>query len=1172
MSMSKNALLTPLYNLNEFTEAAESIKEKKTPVLARGVIDSQKVHLAWALGEDLSAPILMITDSEIKAKEIYEDMYSFYKDKVKFYPAKDIVFYNADVRSNHIIKQRIDILSALLEEPKEVKCIVLSVEALFDRLAPPRIFKEYIMSYSIGDTLEPDSLIRMLVSMGYTRGDTAEGAGQFSVRGGIVDICTPKDNAYRIEFFGDEIDSIRLLDAASQRSIENTDSFVLYPMRELVFDSETEKQGIKNIKEAYEERSRELISKGLAEENDNLENIFDDVIYNLKNGEAVSGLERYIQFFYEKEATLFDYLPRNTIIFLDEPARIEKQSAALAAEYMQSMENRILRGYMLPKQSDMVYSYAQIQNCILKFPAVLLTALAGAVQEFKPKKTVYFDVKSSVSFKNRQEELLQEFKNIISSKHTVIALAGTRARSQRFAQWLAQEEVPVNYTETLEDYECTPGVVTVSRGSLSNGFTYGQINFTVITDKEIFGDEKKRNYRKKIKKTNRIESFLDLKVGDYVVHDAHGVGIYTGIEKISTDGIIKDYLKLSYADGGSLYVPVSQMDSIQKYIGGGDVSLKLHKLGGSEWGRAKAKTKKAIKILAEDLVKLYAKRQAEKGFAFSTDTVWQKEFEESFEFEETEDQLQSIEEVKEDMESEKVMDRLLCGDVGYGKTEVAIRAAFKAVQDGKQVAYLVPTTILAQQHYNTFIQRMKDYPIGIELLSRFRTKKQQEESLQRILGGTSDILIGTHRILSADVQFKDLGLVIVDEEQRFGVTHKEKLKRMQENVDVLTLTATPIPRTLHMSLTGIRDMSVLEEPPQERRPVQTYVLEYDQEFVRDAIRRELKREGQVYFLHNRVRSIEDMAGRVQKLVPEATVVYAHGQMSERQLEGIMQDFIEKKIDVLVCTTIIETGLDISNVNTIIINNADKMGLSQLYQLRGRVGRTNRVAYAYLMYKKDKVLEEVAEKRLQTIREFTEFGSGFKIALRDLEIRGAGSLLGERQHGHIDAVGYDLYCRMLDDAIKELNGEAPKQDFITSIDVKINAYIPEYFIKNEDARLEMYKRVALIKDKDDLSDMQDELADRFGDLPKSVNNLLEVALLKNLAHRIGIEQISQKNNGYVMYFYKDTDLTQLNIEKFIGKYKNKFYYTANPKIYLTFLPEKGETLQTLRNYLQELEKE
>ncbi|MDE7008941.1 MAG: transcription-repair coupling factor, partial [Lachnospiraceae bacterium] len=681
-----------------------------------------------------------------------------------------------------------------------------------------------------------------------------------------------------------------------------------------------------------------------------------------------------------------------------------------------------------------------------------------------------------------------------------------------------------------------PGEIMTFYGRVLKGFEYPLLKFVVISESDIFGAEKKKKKKKKTYEGRKINDFNELKIGDYVVHENHGLGIYRGIEKVEVEKVVKDYIKIEYRDGGNLYVLATGLDVIQKYASADARRPKLNKLGTLEWSRTKSKVREATGEVAKDLVELYALRQQKNGFQYGEDTVWQKEFEELFPFEETEDQLAAIEATKKDMESTKIMDRLICGDVGYGKTEIAIRAAFKAVQEGKQVVYLVPTTILAQQHYNTFVQRMKDYPVRIDLLSRFRTSGEQKKTIEDLKKGIVDIVIGTHRVLSADVTYKDVGLLIIDEEQRFGVTHKEKIKKMKENVDVLTLTATPIPRTLHMSLVGIRDMSVLEEAPNDRMPIQTYVMEYNEEMVREAIVRELSRNGQVYYVYNRVNRIADVAAAIQALVPEAVVAFAHGQMQERELERIMYDFISGEIDVLVSTTIIETGLDISNVNTMIIHDSDNMGLSQLYQLRGRVGRSNRTAYAFLMYKRDKMLKEVAEKRLAAIKEFTDLGSGFKIAMRDLEIRGAGNLLGSRQHGHMQAVGYDLYCKMLNEAVKSLKGIETAEDFVTSVDLDVDAFIPPAYIVNEVQKLDIYKRIAGIENQSECDDMKEELLDRFGEIPVAAENLLRIAMIRVSAHRLFVTELKGRNGEIRFNLKQDAKIHAERIPELLKKYE------------------------------------
>ncbi|MCL2874629.1 MAG: transcription-repair coupling factor [Defluviitaleaceae bacterium] len=1109
-SSTQNSLISPLRELNSFSSLLACLKEAKSPVLTTGIMDSAKCHLAYAVSESFSSPSFIVSYSEFTAKQIYDDMKFFNKDNTVYYPSKDMIFYSADVYSAELTKQRLRVINGLIDG--SVQSVILSSEALLDKLTPPAKFKDHITNLSVGDEISLDELAKKLVVTGYERRDSVEGPGQFAIRGGIIDIFTPIYNhAVRVELWGDEVDSIRLIDAFTQRSVDKIESVSISPMIE-------------------------FISEGDSSESEG--------------------------------ATILDYLPQNAILFFDEPNKITEHMETIELEFSENIKSRLLRGFKNEDQEkdgilNAIFPYEHILSQISKFKTVLFASLASSIKGFPVKDIVNFDVKMTGVFKSQIELLSEDLSFWQSNGYRIIILAGSETRGKRISGELFDRGLNAAYYENIDTESIKKGHISVTHGSLNKGFEYRHINFLVLTDKEIFGENKKRKPLKK-KKGLKIESFTDLKVGDYVVHDNHGIAVYKGIKQIVTDSISRDYLTLQYADAGVLYIHTSQMDMIQKYIGSESAKIKLNKLGGGEWARAKTRTREAVKILASELIALYAERQAAKGHQFSQDTVWQKEFEDMFQFEETDDQIEAIEDVKKDMESVKVMDRLICGDVGYGKTEVAIRAAFKAVQDGKQVAFLVPTTILAQQHYNTFAQRMKDFPIVIEMLSRFRTKKEQTESLDRISNGLSDIVIGTHRILSKDMNFANLGLIVVDEEQRFGVSHKEKLKHMKKNVDVLTLTATPIPRTLHMSMTGIRDMSVLEEPPNERRPIQTYVIEHSQEVVRDAILREISRGGQVYYLNNRVRNISDIAVKLQELVPEAVISYAHGQMSERELETVMMDFIDGNIDVLVCTTIIETGLDISNVNTIIVQDSDRMGLSQLYQLRGRVGRSNRLAYAYLMYRKDKILDEVAEKRLQTIRDFTEFGAGFKIAMRDLEIRGAGNLLGGEQHGHMDIVGYDMYCKLLAEAVSDLNQDEEKEAaFETTIDVNVNAFIPSFYIFNEEQKLEIYKKISLITETEDYFDVQEEIEDRFGTIPVSVQMLLEIALLKAFAHKCGIINIAQKNGSLVISFKADAKVQVDNILKAIDQSGGKMRLVAKGTPQLIYNLNEGENIDFWR---------
>lgn len=787
-----------------------------------------------------------------------------------------------------------------------------------------------------------------------------------------------------------------------------------------------------------------------------------------------------------------------------------------------------------------MYSAKAVMAMLMTGRTLLMLGLEQKLPGITVKKKYSLSVKSINSYQNGFELLIKDLTRWKKEKYRVVLLSGSRTRASRLAGDLREYDLKAFCPDEGVN-QVAPGEIMVTYGNLHRGFEYPLIKFVVITEGDMFGGIRPKKRRKKTTyQGKKIQSFSELSVGDYVVHESHGLGIYRGIEKIEQDKIGKDYIKIEYRDGGNLYLPATRLEGIQKYAGADAKKPKLNKLGGTEWNKTKTKVKGAVRQIAKDLVELYASRQKSEGYQYNPDTVWQREFEEMFPFEETEDQLEAIEAAKRDMESKKIMDRLICGDVGYGKTEIALRASFKAIQEGKQVVYLVPTTILAQQHYNTFVQRMKDFPVRVDMMSRFRTPSEQRKTLEDLKKGFVDVLIGTHRVLSKDVVFKDLGLLIIDEEQRFGVTHKEKIKQFKENVDVLTLTATPIPRTLHMSLVGIRDMSVLEEPPVDRLPIQTYVMEYNDEMVREAIHRELSRGGQVYYVYNRVSNIDEIALQVASLVPEANVVFAHGQMPEHQLERIMLDFVNGDIDVLVSTTIIETGLDIPNANTIIIHDADRLGLSQLYQIRGRVGRSNRTSYAFLMYRRDKLLKEEAEKRLQAIREFTELGSGIKIAMRDLELRGAGNILGAEQHGHMEAVGYDLYCKLLNEAVLALKGEQ-QEAFETVVDCDIDAYIPASYIKNEFQKLDIYKRISGIESQDEYMDMQDELIDRFGEIPRPVENLLLIAQLKAMAHRAGVTEVSVNRQEITLKMYKSAKIDVKQIPEFVNDYREMLIF-------------------------------
>jgi transcription-repair coupling factor (superfamily II helicase) len=1102
------ALRAPLRELGEFEEIQKKLNRKEPVCLGlSGCVDSQKLHMIFGLGEGFRYK-LIITYSDQRMREIYED-YKFYDRNVCMYPAKDLIFFQADIHGNQLVTERWKVLRRLLEGAPLT--IVTTLDSLMEPRIPLEQVKKDIVHINSAGQVQERELAGKLVKLGYEKAYQVEAPGQFSVRGGIVDVFDlTEENPYRIELWGEDVDSIRSFDVLSQRSIEKLDSVDIYPATEMILSKDERARGMKLIGAEAKKQEETLRGQGKIEEAARLHRQIGELREEVLELETKVNLESYVRYFYEELGSfLGGFDKKECCIFLDEPVRIGEHAEAVELEFRESMSHRLEKGYLLPGQMTLLYGRAETAAKLLDYPVVTIASLDMKNPFMKPDRKFDFSAKNVSPYNNSFETLVKDLRHYKKNGYRVLLLSGSRTRAKRLAEDLGVYGLTAFYTENPER-EIQPGEIMTFYGRVLKGFEYPMLKFVVISESDIFGAEKKKKKRTKKYEGQKIQDFADLKVGDFVVHENHGMGIYKGIEKVEMDHVVKDYMKIEYAGGGNLYVLATNLGVIQKYASADAKKPKLNKLGTQEWNKTRAKTKTAVDEVAKDLVELYAARQSQSGYQFGPDTPWQQEFEELFPFEETEDQLSAIAAAKADMESKKIMDRLVCGDVGYGKTEIAIRAAFKAVQENKQVAFLVPTTILAQQHYNTFVQRMKDYPVQIALLSRFRSAAEQKKTIQDLKKGMVDIVIGTHRMLSADVGFQDLGLLIIDEEQRFGVSHKEKIKKLRESVDVLTLTATPIPRTLHMSLIGIRDMSVLEEAPGDRMPVQTFVCEYNEEMVREAIVREISRGGQVYYLYNRVNNIADVAAAVQALVPEADVAFAHGQMKESELERIMFDFINGEIDVLISTTIIETGLDIPNANTIIIHDSDNMGLSQLYQLRGRVGRSNRNAYAFLMYRRDKVLREVAEKRLSAIKEFTDLGSGFKIAMRDLEIRGAGNLLGKKQHGHMAAVGYDLYCRMLNEAVRHLKGEELEESFNTAVELDVDAYIPPSYIMNEYQKLDIYKRVAGIETQAECEDMKEELLDRFGEIPKSVDNLLRVAMIRMQAHKLYITEVKGKN--------------------------------------------------------------
>lgn len=1136
------AFTEPLQAMTEYREIRTWLQNKAESGILEitGCIDPQKLHLIHCLSGD-GYSRLIVTFTEQRAREFCEK-YRFFDRNVCYFPAKDILFYQSDIRGNELAKERIKVLKLLAGG--QGCTVVTTFDALMNRMAQPAGFLSKIITLETGGSMDINEMQKELAVMGYERNYQVEVPGQFAVRGGILDVYVlTEENPYRIELWGDEIDSIRSFEASSQRSIENLEHIQIYPANEFLLDDRQMQDGIRRLREEEEQVTSRLRTKRKTEEAFRLKSTVDALIEELRELGGSANLDAYMSYFTDQTVCLLDYFNLDkTILALDEPARIAEQSAAVETEYIESMKQRLEKGYILPGQVDALYRAKEIFARAEKMHTIALATLELKLPELTVSKVYPLKTRTVNPYNNSFELLVKDLQQYKKKNYRVILLSGSRTRAQRLAQDLADEGLNAFYTQDY-DHVAKPGEVMALYGKVKRGYEYPMLKFVVISESDIFGAEKKKKKRRHAKNGEKIASFADLNPGDYIVHENHGLGIYRGIEKIEIEGTTKDYIKIEYDKGGVLYILATQLDMIQKYAGASERKPKLNSLGSLDWKKTKMKVRSAVKEIAGELVQLYAAREGQKGYVYGPDTVWQREFEEMFPFEETEDQTMAIEATKRDMESPKIMDRLICGDVGYGKTEIAIRAAFKAVQESKQVVYLAPTTILAQQVYNNFVQRMQDFPVSVGLLCRFRTPAQQKKTLQGLKQGTVDIIVGTHRVLSKDVQYKDLGLLIVDEEQRFGVTHKEKIKKLKTTVDVLTLTATPIPRTLHMSLIGIRDMSVLEEPPVDRVPIQTYVMEYNEEMVREAIVRELARGGQVYYVFNRVNQIQDVAAKVQSLVPDAVTAIAHGQMKERELENIMYRFINGEIDILVSTTIIETGLDISNVNTMIIQDADNMGLSQLYQLRGRVGRSNRTAYAFLMYRRDKMLKEVAEKRLAAIKEFTDLGSGFKIAMRDLEIRGAGNLLGAQQSGHMEAVGYDLYCKMLNDAVKQAKGVSAAEDFETSIDIDMDAYIPPSYIPNEYQKLDIYKRVAGIETQEEAEEMMEELLDRFGEPPRSVCNLLQIAQVKAKAHHVYIKEITQKGKTLRLVMHEHAEIETFKIPEFVKKYDGKLTFTA-----------------------------
>lgn len=1131
-----NSLIKTVPNVKKFNDYLFEVKKGTNPIMLSGLTDVGKIHMAYSTKFYSEKPICIITYNEMQAKKIVKDL-EFFGEKVKLFPKRDVISFDYVAESKDTLFKRISVLNKLVKKDKKI--IVTTIEAAMQKMITKENLYKNVMILKVGDNFDLEELKEKLVLLGYERYDLIEGKGQFSVRGGIVDIATSVNSGVRIEFWGDEIDSIRKFSLETQRTVSMLEEIEVFPAYEFLLVDSASKVCERIEAKTYTKSVKEKVNEDLIQ---------------IKNGEFLTKIDKYFDCFYEETDTLLDYLEDECIIFIDEISKIKARAENIAKDNTNLIKDLTEKNKIVPGILTEIKDYIKFSNSLQSKQAIYLEKQdVGFVdkQSMHAKRNGYsFSYREVNFFRSSMDLLFQELQEAIKRGKQTVILGGSMENCKKLSNLLLEKEIPNIYTDFLED-DITLGVVNITLGAFSTGFELFDANLLVISTEELF--EAKTVKRKKTPsmfKEGEIVVFADLKEGDYIVHKTHGIGQYVGVNTIKADGVTKDYIKLKYKDDDILYIPTNDLDNIRKYVGPEKVGPRLNRLGSKEWDKTKERVKNNLREVAEELIQLYAKRQKMEGFAFSKDTAWQREFEDNFKYVETDDQLRCIEEVKKDMEKTKPMDRLLCGDVGYGKTEVAIRAAFKACMDQKQVVYLVPTTVLATQQYEEFKERMKEYPIRVELLNRFRTKKEQQETLKRLELGETDILVGTHRVLSKDVKFKNLGLLIIDEEHRFGVKAKEKIKELKNSVDVLTMTATPIPRTLHMSIVGMRDMSVIYEPPQNRKPVQTYVLEYDPEVVKEAITKELEKGGQVFYLFNNVEGIEKKALEINELVDEAKVEFAHGKMSGNELENIMQDFVDGKSNVLVCTTILESGIDIPNANTIIVENADRLGLAQLYQIRGRVGRSDKQAYAYIMYRRDKQLTEVSDKRLKAIKEFTEFGSGFKIAMRDLEIRGAGSLMGEIQHGHMEQIGYDMYCSLLDQVVKELKGEEVIEEVDVQIDLDVTSYIPDEFIQNSSQKIEIYQNIALCKSEEDIQNVTDEIIDRYGQIPYEIENLLDIARIKIMSKQKYITKISQKRENVIFYF--DNNKFDFNIvDKLMKIYRNRIKFSPSKDPYITF---------------------
>lgn len=1154
-----NFLIDFLKNNESYLDMISNLKSNNVPIYCNGLIKESLFHLIYSIFNEIpNKNLVLLVESEARANELCDELKNLIGDKVAVYPNFEIRFHNINSLETNLENHRIEIMNRLISNEKFI--IITTASALSKKLSTPKFFKSHYIYIDENSEVNLNELTERLIKMHYDRVDFVEAKGQFSIRGSIFDIYPVNfKNPVRIELFGDDVDSIRSFDINSQRSVEKLQSVELIPAKEMVLskaDVDNIQTGLK--KDIEKLQKLKLFGKDIEKSTEKFYKIYDDLKmnYHISNMDLISPYIKKGSF-----STLLDYLSQDSIVCTEDILKIYDRNLEIENLFHENVLFSIENAEILDSHKDILIPFEKILNRIKEFSIVNFTQLLKRTKIINPKSIVNLKTIETEVFNRKFDILFQSLKYKLQRGYKIIIFAGSLEKANNLKEILNSENINCNIFEDLE-FELKSSILGISTLNLESGFEYPIQKVLFLTHKEIYGTVKKTSKKLKKKSKENLLDYTDLNVGDFVVHENHGIGEYRGIEQIDVDGIVKDHILILYKGNDKLYIPTDQMNLIQKYIGKDGYRPKLNKLGFSEWVKTKTRAKKVLDEIALDLVQLYAKRDKIRGFAFSEDTSWQKEFEDSFIYEETYSQLRAINEIKRDMEQFKPMDRLLCGDVGYGKTEVALRAAFKAMMDDKQVAFLVPTTILAQQHYNTARERIGDFPLEVEMISRFRSPLKQKEILKNVKNGKVNLLIGTHKLLSTKLEFKDLGLLIIDEEQRFGVKHKEALKKIKENIDVLSLSATPIPRTMQMSLVGIRDMSILDDAPEERVTIATFVLEYNDSVIREAIYKELNRGGQVYFVYNRIKDMDKMYIELSKLIPDARIAMAHSKLTNKELENIMYDFQEGEYDILLCTTIIETGMDIKNCNTMIIYDADKMGLSQLYQLKGRIGRSTRRAYAYFTYEKDKVLTEISEKRLMAIRDFSEFGSGFKIAMRDLELRGAGNILGESQSGHIETIGYEMYVRMLEESIRTVKGETLQIKNQTTIELSVDAYIPSSYIGDSNQKIDMYRKIAEISSREDFNEIYDELTDRFGDVPTTVLNVMNVSYLKSISTNLSFIKIIDRDKSVVFKF----EQTNREILELIGRISDKFFkriaFNMNENAELIFNYEKNKLTESI----------